>query len=242
MKKLNLIMIITILLIGIAIAEQQSLGIFRLNDCVELIQTCSNCTWVNFTSVKYPNSSIGLGNVNASRLGTEYTYKYCNTSILGEYIVNGVGDVDGVYTVFAYDFDVTQTGSELSTSGGIVYIIFIISIMLVFALMLYGAVKIKWRSPRDNEGKIVSINDLKYLKIFLWVMSYIVLMWIFALLRQITADFLYLNSASLFFEWAYWIMLSFLWPGIVVALLAVVVNFLTDKKLKRKLMRGIPIR
>ena len=67
-------------------------------------------------------------------------------------------------------------------------------------------------------------------------------MWIFAILRQVTANFLYFDSASRLFNWGYWIMLSFIWPIIVVSLIFALILFIQDKKLNKAIRRGIPIR
>lgn len=110
-------------------AEQQSLGTYKQDECVELIQTCASCSYVNFTSVKYPDSTKALGNVEAQKQGSEYNYTFCQTSQLGQYIVNGIGDVDGTDTVFAYDFDVTHSGyKNQDDSASMVVTLFVLLI------------------------------------------------------------------------------------------------------------------
>ena len=115
--------IYTLVLMENVSSEVESLGVFKKDNCITLKQTCGNCTYVNITSVLYPNSTQILGQQNMTRLGTDYSYNFCNTSELGTYIVLGKGDVDGSDTVFAYDFTVTRTGEELSIASSAVYII-----------------------------------------------------------------------------------------------------------------------
>jgi len=93
-------------------AETQTLGVFKQGDCIELIQICSNCSYNNISSVLYPNSTKALGEVAMIKTGTNFVYTFCNTSMLGQYIVNGYGDVEGLVTVWAYDFKVTTTGNN----------------------------------------------------------------------------------------------------------------------------------
>jgi hypothetical protein len=117
------------------ISATTTLGTYKLNECVELRQTCASCSYVNFTRVSYPNSTIALGNVQASQSGSLFTYQFCNTSALGVYIVDGIGDVDGTDTIFVYDFEVTLSGNK--SPEGIVIVIFSI---IFIAMVVFGIV------------------------------------------------------------------------------------------------------
>jgi hypothetical protein len=57
-----------------------------------------------------PNSTLLLNDVAATKQGTRYNYTFCNTTSPGIYLVNGLGDIEGVNTVFSYDFEVTYSG------------------------------------------------------------------------------------------------------------------------------------
>ena len=37
---------------------------------------------------------------------------FCNNTMLGNYIVNGIGDPQGVLTIYAYDYSITTTGND----------------------------------------------------------------------------------------------------------------------------------
>ena len=136
--------------ISMVSAEIQTLGTFKKGDCVELLQTCSNCTYVNISSVMFPNSSQAMGLVTMTKSGTSYNYTFCNANVSGNYIVNGYGDVDAVVTIFAYDFEVNPQGIEsteqrsraLSIS---VYFMFGIAILLFMGfLFLNSSPPFKW--------------------------------------------------------------------------------------------------
>jgi len=116
-NKILILLIFSIFLISFANAE--SIGTFKQNSCVNLIQTCSDCSYVKISSVSYPNSSQALGLVTMTKTGTFYNYSYCGTSQLGTYKVNGYGDESSVDTVWAYDFVITPTGLSQSTAQGI---------------------------------------------------------------------------------------------------------------------------
>lgn len=129
MKKL--LFLVTILMISSVLAVE-NLGTFKINDCIELIQTCSNCSYVNVTSVKYPNSVQALGNVAMTKNGTLYTYNFCSANFSGTYIVSGVGDVDGLDSVFAYTFEVTTTGMDS------IFIFLIIFLVIIVGVLTFG--------------------------------------------------------------------------------------------------------
>jgi len=142
MKSKNVIKIYSLFILLIAIIFLQltfvsaieSLGTFKQNDCIQLMQICSNCSYNNISSVLYPNSTQALGQVVMIKIGTNFVYTFCNTSMLGNYIVNGYGDVEGLVTVWAYNFEVTTTGNSNNNTiplflalGG--FIMFIIAIL-----------------------------------------------------------------------------------------------------------------
>ena len=122
-----------IFMINLAAAEIETLGTFKLNECIELRQSCSNCTYVNITSVTYPDSSLAIGETEMTALGTNYNYTFCLANQIGEYIVNTKGDIDGIETVVAYDFYVTSTGSN-KTSLLPIFLLIGGYILLVLAL------------------------------------------------------------------------------------------------------------
>ena len=90
--------------------SDSSLGTFKQHECIKLMQTCSNCTYVYISSVQNPASTIVLGERIMTKDGTSYNYTLCNSSILGTYRVNGYGDLDGVNEVWSYLFYVTPAG------------------------------------------------------------------------------------------------------------------------------------
>lgn len=73
MKSQLLILAILIFILPMISAEVQTLGTFKINDCIVLKQTCSNCSYVNITSVLYPNSTEALGQVQMTKSRTNTT-------------------------------------------------------------------------------------------------------------------------------------------------------------------------
>jgi len=142
--KLFILIILPLFFLPMINGEIESLGIFQQHSCIELLQSCSNCTYINISSVIYPNSSQALGQVAMTKIGTKYNYTSCEVSSeTGTYIVNGFGDVDGIITVFAYDYEVTPTGKIQSSilENPVLLILGIIGLCLI----IFGATKgIPW--------------------------------------------------------------------------------------------------
>lgn len=129
---------IILLLAVLPFASANSMGItnigsFKQGSCVSLIQTCANCTFVNISSIQYPNSSLGLRDKVMTKSGTFYNYSWCNASALGTYIVTGVGDLDALDEVWNYNFDITQAGVNYSTAE----VIGFAAIMFLFFALVF---------------------------------------------------------------------------------------------------------
>lgn len=130
-NKLIIGLMLVMVLTSLASATQQSLGTFKQDSEIQLTQTCSSCSEINFTKVTYPDNTEALGNVQANKDGSVFTYPFNNTDQLGEYLVYGIGDVDGEDTVFAYSFKITPTGSD-EISVALVVILFLATLLFGF--------------------------------------------------------------------------------------------------------------
>ena len=121
----------------------ETLGTFQKDECIDLVQICDNCTSNNISYINYPNGTKLLLNTEMTKDNTYYNYTFCNTTSLGNYVVNGLGDLDGVITVWNYDFDVTYTGEKVSLSNIILALIYII-MSLVFLALAFSFSKDHW--------------------------------------------------------------------------------------------------
>ncbi len=133
--KILLTIILGIFLISLASAEVQTLGTFKRYECVGLIQTCSNCTYINISNVIYPDSSVALSENVMTKDNTFYNYTFCNTSQLGEYIVNGFGDPDGEKTTWTYNLFITETGIKDKSILDNAMLIVLIALALLFLMI-----------------------------------------------------------------------------------------------------------
>ena len=135
MKKILIILMLGIFLISLASAEIQTLGTFKRFDCVNLKQSHGNCTYNNISIVSYPDSSRALSENVMTKIGTNYNYTFCNTSELGEYIVDGFGDVDGEKVTWTYNLFITETGKEDVSVLNNPLLIILMAMALIFLMV-----------------------------------------------------------------------------------------------------------
>lgn len=115
----------------------------KQNDVVDLVQICSDCNFVELTSITYPNGTKFQMNVNMTKTGEDYDYTFGNTSDLGTYKYNTCGDLlssqtnTRILTCETITFEVTYTGQKVSLSNVILpltlLVLAIICLVLAFS-------------------------------------------------------------------------------------------------------------
>ena len=246
---INLVLILVGLIALLSVSAESSF-IFKAGDDIELNIECLDtnnnfcvaATACNIT-IFYPNSTVMINNdrMNHNQAFFNYTITSDRNVVLGTYSsnVNCIGTTTGFST---FNYDITRTGRILTTAEGLLYLaVFAISIF-IFLLCFWGALVIPFANPRNTEGFIISFNDLKFVKILLWAFSYLILIWVFFMAREISGSFLNLDVATTFFFLVYNFLVAALFPIFVATLLIFIILFVNSKKLKKKLMRGIPTR
>lgn len=133
---LAMVVVLTTLLSSSVIADQTSLPPVKQGDCALLQQTCDSCTFVNISSVIHNNQTL-LSNVAMFKDGTFYFYTFCNTTSLGEYIYNTVGDPMGNIVTQPVNFNVTPSGFELTTANTVI-MFFILAVLVLITIVMYG--------------------------------------------------------------------------------------------------------
>jgi succinate dehydrogenase hydrophobic anchor subunit len=143
------------ILMVMGLASAATLGTFEQNNCIQLKQTCANCTFVNVTSVVYPNSTEALGNVLMTKQGSEYNYTFCNTTLLGEYTYNTLGNPDGVFVVEPVTFQITPNGNINSGWSISINIFSSVSSLILMFLFLFLS------SRKSDDEKTVGVGKEK---------------------------------------------------------------------------------
>lgn len=220
--------------------------VYPIDKNVELKFTCtlnnaipSDSALFNIT-ISYPNGTTYINNKQATALGNGAFSYLTNFSVLGIYPVQTFC-WDGTYSYSSTgNYQITPLGNTLSTSQAIIYFVFLLSAIGLFFLALYYSIKIEWGHAKDEDGNVIGVNDLRYIKIFSISMCYILLLFISGLLRSITANYIPEIGVYTLFEWIYWIMLSLLYPIIVCSLIFALVIFISNAKFQKAIDIGVP--
>jgi len=130
-------------LIGLAIlfsiahvSSLDNLGTFKQEQTIRLTQVCADATYINISSISYPNSTVIFSNIEMISSGSgEYYYDLHSnyTSLLGRYDVRGISD--GCEKTFATYFEITGTGNP--EPDGLITFLFIIAFLFVIGSMSY---------------------------------------------------------------------------------------------------------
>jgi len=116
-----------------------SIPTVKQGTCVNLIQTCSNCSeGINITAIYYPqiNGTILYPNAEMTQNRNNYNYTFCDTLNLGTYIYSTEGAVNGIPTTGNICFSVTPTGDNPSGVQGALY--FIPLIVFTFLMIFFS--------------------------------------------------------------------------------------------------------
>lgn len=180
-----LVVMLAIALLPTIKAEIQTLGTFKLDSCVNLIQTCGNCTYVNVT-VSNNTADIILSNKAMTKTDTVYNYSFCNTSSTGQYIYNTKGNPNGITTTQPVDFYITHTGRN--PVSDVTFVFFYVLLAVVFgAFFVFASYNIlfffnlKWKDGKPQD--IYGLNDI----LFNWI-GYFVLLFFFFIYNYYIAE------------------------------------------------------
>ncbi len=128
--------IFSIILLTNFISADINLDPGKQGECIELKQTCDNCTYVNISTVSRTgeNATTFYFNEEMTKFGVDYNYSFCNTNILGNYMFTVTGDKDGSTQTESGYFLITPSGR--GGSDNIVF--FVIIIVIVYGIALLG--------------------------------------------------------------------------------------------------------
>lgn len=118
----------------------QTLGDFTQGQNITLKQTCSNCTFINITSITAPDGlTVLVSDVSMDKAGTEYTYNFTDTKSIGRYVVRCFGDPNGIPNAndCPFDFYITQSGErrDINVFYGLIPILFFGLLMLILGFV-----------------------------------------------------------------------------------------------------------
>lgn len=209
------------------------------NRCIQLQQTCDNCTYVNVSSVTFPNSTVLNINNKMTKNGVNYNYSFCSTESLGKYIFSVYGDKDTILTIEEGTFEVTYTGDLLDTQKSILYVALLGILVFFFILIIYFAGKLPDSEVRNEEGQLVDINNLKYLGSVLLFVDWMILIAIFYITSNLAFAYLGETLFAQVLFMIYKVCFRLTIPLIFIWFIWIFVRIMKDKKLKGMIEKGI---
>lgn len=180
----------------------------------------------NFTHIS--EDDIWIGIIPGEFLNESGAYLYnwdCQKTVTGGYL-NGF-------------IEVNPTGHDLREPEAILYIGIIIALIIFLIVTVYGAIAIPYRNERNDDGKIISVNDKKYLKILSIFASYGILTWLANIMISISNHYINIDISLTFFTIIFKLLISLLYPTLIFTIIFIAIQFVKDMKLNKMIDRGI---
>lgn len=230
-KKIIVCLLFGLLILPFASAYQKEVPLNVVVGCDKI-----NCSLDWNITILNPNSSILVDN-QAMTIGEFYSNYSLTPLDVGKYLVF-LSDTTGSNN-YDTSFDVTYAGEQLSTSQGILYG----SLYLVLVLLIVVILLIINMLPDDNskgeDGEILSISYLKYLRGTLWMVEYMMLIVILYLSSNLAfaymSETLFANIFFVLFRISFGIapLIVIVWVGWLV------VQIIQDKRIRGLWERGM---
>ena len=234
MKNITLTLILCILLITTVSA---GLGTFQKDECVN-IKTILDATTVNISTISYPNSTIAVSNKVMTKNGLTFNYSFCNTSTLGTYIYDYFDDEDNVYV---NSFEITPTGTELTTEQTYIYILALVFLVLLILGMGFTISRLPSRDSTDGYGNIVDVNQLKHLRGVLWIFIWTICLAILFIISNIGLAYMPTFIIGELFFTLYTIFFWVTIIGVPISFIWLFYKIFKDKEVQNMILRGVDI-
>jgi hypothetical protein len=232
-----------IFLMGIVSASIANLGTFKEGSSVQLLQNC-NCTFNNITSIVYPNSTMIYETISMTTSDNMNYYYYWNdTSQIGIYTLNGIGNDGGTQSNWQYQFTITPNGDILTTQNSIIYIIiFAVSFLIFFGLLFMGI-----SLPADNRkdemtGYIIATSNVKYLKLICIGLAYAFAVFLAYLSWMISCSYLTFGFLSSILQFVFDFLAIAALPLFILFVYILIANLVKDNQIVKQLARGFKVR
>lgn len=246
MKGVLIVFVLALFLLPLASAVD-NIGTFKPGQPINLTLDCSyNNTYCPNTfdcniTVKSDAKRIILNNKVMGKANyPQYNYTILDTSEMGSYTgrqvccdtSKGCGDYS-----FTYDI-----GYKYSTAQSITYLVFFFILAGIMTFGIVGFIRLPFKNERDGEGKLIAINWKKYLKMLCLLLIYLSFLAITYFAWSISYALLNFTEMANFFRNLYKVALVMLIPLGLGTLVAIVINFFSDKTLEAKLKRGLSMK
>jgi hypothetical protein len=227
-----------------------SADVYEAETNISLTQSCyNNGTYCSGSavcniSVFSPTGEVLVNNLEMTNQNAffNYTLSDSNTSEFGDYEYRIMCEDSGLSNFGIFAFEVTPSGTSPTTAHAIFYVIAFIFSIVFFLLALLGGIKLPWKNNYSEDGYLVNISDLKYLKLFCWFFAYICLIWLAWLGRAVNNMFLFVDAGTGVFDGIFYFLMAFFVPVFFLVAFVGFVRYINDKKFQNLLGRGVKVR
>jgi hypothetical protein len=234
-------MLLIIVLIGSVSANFDAIY-GKTNDNIVIMQTCSNATSVNITSIAYPDSSIAVSDAVMTSLGNgDFRYDFNLTQLDGTYVIRKVSN--GCEQTFVTPLYISPTGTELSTAQAISYtFIFIIAFLVLIGLLIAGIYLPANNKSDEMTGYVIAISNMKYVKLLCFAFAYLTAMFISYFSWMTCLSYLNMDFVTDIFRIMFSVLALCILPLFIVSIYIVIANLVRDSKVGEMLSRGFKVR
>jgi len=234
--KLNLLLMTLLISLSFVSGSLDSLGTGFPNETFRVRQVCNDATFINLSSITFPNSSIAVQNINMTLAGSgEFFYLFTNTSTIGRYDFTGISD--GCDKTFATFFNIQRTGTELETSESLILIFLSISIFIFFCISLFFTLILPYSNRINTQGEPPQIVKLKYVKLGLILISYVLFVWFLNVLIGLSDSFVSLRLFFGFVSFLFTILNNLALPLGIIILVWMGIEIVRDSNVTRELKK-----
>lgn len=242
--------VIWLLALMLMVVPLVSADVYESGTNISLSQSCyNNGTYCSGSAVCYisifsPTGEFLTNNIEMTNQNAFFNYSLdsSNTTELGDYEYRIMCDDSGLSNFGVFGFEVTPSGTSPTTAHAIFYVIAFVFSIVFFLLALLGGIKLPWKNNYSEDGYLLNVSDLKYLKLFCWFFAYICLIWLAWLGRAVNNMFLFVDAGTGVFDGLFFFLMAFFVPVFFVTAFVGFVRYLNDKKFQNLLSRGISVK
>lgn len=241
---------IVLLLLIASVSAFDNIGTYRTNENLNLNLGCSyNNTYCPSTFSCNITIFNEAGTVINNQLMSTTNYPTYNYSI-SKSLINITGLYYGRQVCcgsigcndYSFEFKVNAQGKEYGTIEGIIYIILFAILGVMLSVSVYASLKIQWRNNRSQSGNVVSVNWMKYGKMVMFAVSYILFLGIVYLAYTISLGILEFTEMGKLFFVFYRLLFALTIPTMAFLFVMTLVMFVNDKNIEKNLTRGLTVR
>ncbi len=165
-----------------------------------------------------------------------------NFTELGEYSYLAVCNSSAIGGFTSAPLMITQTGTELTEAKAIVFTALLFILVFLFAVNIGGITLLPSRNTRGEDGELISISSLKYLRSVLFGTAYLIVLAIMFISSNFALAYLETGLFGSVLFVIFQIMMIALLPMFVIWFVFILASIFRDIKIKGMLERGVDMR